>query len=355
MSEAADTTPKGPLDNPKKTVLTHFLDLAEDPRYFSYIDQWRGQGWVADDMLCSIHRAHARLNWEKNREAAWKSVEICLATAREASKSAEKSWQVADCLEEAHFLVQTSTAALIPFIERVADPLEPLKFRAALLDGMTRIPVSGPDRRQMDDAKLSRAEAVAQAEAQLARVEQRFEWIVSAVKTAMEPGILASGSAVGAMEIEEASLALGRSYVGKYALAENPDDVDLAWAWIRTMKTKKKNNTLLSLGIWDRNKETKDDMYWYFCVRPAAQQKAGSNPLGPMYLLDAISIRGKERAADVEALRGQHCVDPQSKGVYPKIWGPFPLESVGRGAIMGAAKSESPLRAAVVLKKRIML
>jgi hypothetical protein len=354
MEEAADTTPKGPLDNPKKTVLTHFLDLAEDPRFFPYIDEWRAQGWVAEDMLCSIHRAHARENWETNREAAWRSVEMCMATAREASKNAEKSWQVADCLEEAHFLTQTSTLSLVPFVERVADPLEPLKFRVALLDGMTRIPVSGPDRRQMHDAKLSRAEAVAQAEAQLSSVEARYEWIVTAVKPMLEAGILASGTAVGAMEIEEASVALGRSYVGKYALSESPGDVDLAWAWIRTMKNKKKNNTLLSLGIWDRNKETKEDMYWYFCVRPAETKSAAASPLGPMNLLDAISIRAKERAPDPEILRSKHCVGPKT-GEYQKIWGPFPLESIGRSTIIGAAKSESTARPAVVLKKRVLL
>lgn len=351
MDEAAETTPKGPLDNPKKTVLTHFLDFAGDPRFFPIIEEWKSKGWVGDDMVCSIHRAHARLNWEKDRAAAEQSVETCLAIAREASKNSEKSWQVADCLEEASFLTQTSTAALVPYVERVADPTEPVKFRVALLDGMTRIPVTGADRRQMNDRSLSREQALEEAARQLRGVEGRFEWIVSATKTFLEPNLLASGSAVGAMEIEEASLGLGRSYLGKYALSENPDDHDLAWAWVRTMKLKKKNTSLSALGIWDRSKETKDDMYWYFCAKPG-ESKGGAVPV---LAVDAISVRAKERAPDLEALRTAQCLDKKTNEVYPQIFGPFPLESVGRGAVSERMKGDGKTRTAVVLKRRVLL
>lgn len=349
MNEAAETLPKGPLDNPKRTVLTHFLDFADDPKFFPIIEDWKSKGWVAEDMVCSIHRAHARLLWEKDRDEAWKSVEMCLSTAREAARSAEKSWQVSDCLEDATFLTQTATTALVPFVERVADPTEPLKFRVALLDGMTRIPVSSADKRQMNDHTLPREQAIAEAEAQLHGVETRFEWIISSSKTSLEPGLLASGSAIGAMEIEEASLGLGRSYVGRYAISENPDDNDLAWAWIRVMKTKKKNPSLSALGIWDRSKETKEDVYWYFCARPATGTASGPA------VVDAISVRAKERAGDIDALRAAQCVDKKTSEVYPKIYGPFPLESVGRGAVSTLMKDENGKRTAVVLKRRILM
>jgi hypothetical protein len=351
MDEAADTLPKGPLDNPKKTVLTHFLDFADDPQFFPIIEEWQAKGWVADDMVCSIHRAHARLAWEKDRESAQKSVDTCLEIARQAAKTAEKSWQVADCLEGASFLTQSSTTALVSFVERVADPTEPLKLRVALLDGMTRIPVTGADRRQMHDNKLPREQALAEAEKQLTGVQGRFEWIISAAKPFLEPNLLASGSAVGAMEIEEASLGLSRSYVGKYAISENPDDNDLAWAWVRVMKGKKKNPTLSALGIWDRSKETKEDMYWYLCTRDA---EAKTSAVGPVAMVDAISIRVKERAADLENMRTTQCIDKKSNEVYPKIFGPFPLESVGRGAVSELIKTESGKRSAVILKRRIL-
>jgi hypothetical protein len=176
MEEAAETSPKGPRDNPKKTVLTHFLDLAADPRFFPYIEEWRKKGWVEDDMICSIHRAHHRATRDSDPKAAARSVNVCLNVARAAARETERSWQVKDCLEEAAFLAETSTQALVPFLRLVADPTEPLRFRAGLLDGMTRIPLSSPERRLANDSALTREQAFAAAEKDLRGVESRFTW-----------------------------------------------------------------------------------------------------------------------------------------------------------------------------------
>jgi len=84
-------------------------------KFFPIIEDWKSKGWVAEDMVCSIHRAHARLLWEKDRDEAWKSVEMCMSTAREAARSAEKSWQVSDCLEDASFLTHAKVVPIFSY------------------------------------------------------------------------------------------------------------------------------------------------------------------------------------------------------------------------------------------------
>ena len=73
MEEAADTLPAGPLDNPEKTVLTHFLDLAQDPLFFPMVEEWMAKGWIGDDMTCAVFRAHYKAEIDRHPEAAQKS------------------------------------------------------------------------------------------------------------------------------------------------------------------------------------------------------------------------------------------------------------------------------------------
>ena len=51
-------------------MLTHFLDLAGDPLFFPYIEDWMAKGWVSDTMTCAIHRARFRSTREKDPEDA---------------------------------------------------------------------------------------------------------------------------------------------------------------------------------------------------------------------------------------------------------------------------------------------
>src|SRR5687768_3022809 len=60
MEEAADTLPRHPYDNPKRTVLTHFLDFGGSDLFFPMIEKWRAKDWISDNMTCAIHRARYR-------------------------------------------------------------------------------------------------------------------------------------------------------------------------------------------------------------------------------------------------------------------------------------------------------
>jgi hypothetical protein len=354
MEEAADTMPKGPHDNPKKTVLTHFLDLAGDPLFFPYIEGWSAKGWVDADMKCSIHRAHYRAVRTTDPEAAQRSVDICLEAARAAAPHGDQSWQIDDCLDEAAFLTQTATTALVPFLKLAADSSEPLKFRVGLLHGMTNIPIAGAQRKIDNDSKLSREDAEKIVGADLDTTAARFTFIVSAVRPYMDTALLAGGTALGAMQIEYASNSVQKSYVARYAMSDLPDESDLAWAWVRAMKHKKPIPELTGLGIWNKDRETKDDVFWYLCTRPG--HATGSAALGPLAPIDAISIRALARAADPDALRLANCVEKDGTP-YPAIRGPYPAETIGRSAVAeaGATEAGEGARAVVALKRRVIL
>jgi hypothetical protein len=354
MEEAADTKPSGIYDNPKKTVLTHFLDLADDPRFFAYIDRWRKKGWIDEDMICSIHRAHYRAMRDRDPEAARRSVEICIDSARNAAPHGDRSWQIDDCLDEAAFLTETATASLVPFLKIVADPQEPLKLRVGLLHGMTNIPIAGAQRKLDNDSKLTRQEAEKLVTADLGQLTSRFTFIITAVRPYIDVALLAGGTALGAMQIEYATSSTGRSYVAGYATSDRPDDSDLAWAWVRALKHKKPVPELTGLGIWNRERETKEDVFWYFCTKPGG---ASSGALGPVSSVDAISIRTLARAPDLGKLRIDNCADVGG-APYPEIHGPYPAESIGRGAVgEAAAKVAGPGRGrtTIVLRRRVIL
>lgn len=363
MEEAADATPKGPLDNPKKTVLTHFLDLAGDPRFFSYIDDWKKRGWVAEDMTCSIYRAHHRATRRSDPAAAERSVEVCLANARAGASDPEKSWLVGDCLDGAAFLTETSTAALVPILQLVANPSEPLKFRAGLLSGMTDIPISGTRRHMDNDTGLTKEQASERVEDQLDGLRARLDWILDAARPYMDATLLAGSTAIGVMRIEYASSSIGRSYVGRFAQSDSPDDNDLAWAWTRAAKNKKPPKDIEGLGLWNKDRELKEDVYWYLCSRPGgapAAQGSAAAALGPIEVLDAISIRTKAKVLDLVELRTKHCADKTGAEPYPQIKGPFPAESIARGSVAEAhtspaAPATKKQSTAIVLKRRLIL
>lgn len=349
MEEASETFPKGPRDNPKKTVLTHFLDLAADPRFFPTIEAWKKKGWVDDDMICSIHRAHHRLVRENDPVAAQRSIDVCLDVARMAARVPDRAWQVNDCLEGAAFLTQTATSALVPFVALAIDPAEPLRFRVGLFDGMTRIPISTPGRRLGNDSSLSPEDARRQAAEELALVEARFTWIIRRALPSADIPALATGTAIGAMEIEATSVALGRSFIGAAAASEDPYLGDLAWAWVRVMKNKKRVAKLASLGLWNRERETRENVFWYVCTREVGET--------PAPLVEAVSLRASVEIAEPEAVRATTCLDAESGAAYPTIIGPFPLEAIALAVArqrLGAKRPHVP-EITLLLKRRLLL
>lgn len=357
MEEAADTTPAGPLDNPRLTVLTHFLDLAGDPLFFPYVDDWMKKGWVSDTMTCAIHRARFRAMREKDTEDANRSAEICIKRARIASQDPELSWEVDRCLEEAPFLVDTSTTALLPYLKMVADPTEPKKFRYGLIDGMTRVYITSPSRMLSNDPSLSREEASRIARDHVDKQAERLDFIIEATRPYVSSTLLGSATARGVLEVENVSVALSKSYVGKYSASGDPYLKDLAWSWVRVQKNRKKVNRIAALGLYDRAKETKKDVYWYFCSRRGGRADESSKAalLGPLNVVEAISIRTKKQVDDIESLRAKHC--SKADDVYPNISGPFPLESTGRGAVtasVAAALGEDDVRTSILLRKRVL-
>jgi hypothetical protein len=353
MEEAADTTPAGPLDNPKLTVLTHFLDLAGDPLFFPYIEDWMAKGWVSDTMTCAIHRARFRSMRDKDPAEADRAAQVCIKRARHAATDPELQWEVDRCLEEAPFLVDTSTTALVPYLRMVAEPTEPVKFRYGLLDGMTRVYISSPSRIASNDSSLTREEAAEIARGHVDKQVQRLDFIIAAVRPYVNATLLASSTARGVLEVENVSVALGKSYIGKFATSDDPYERDVAWAWVRTQKNRKKVNRIAALGLYNRAKETRKDVYWYFCSRRGGDEaaKSGAGVLGPLNMIEAISIRRKEAVDDVEALRAEVCAD------YPTIGGPYPLEATGRGTVTASvaeALGEEKIRTSVLLRKRVL-
>jgi hypothetical protein len=164
------------------------------------------------------------------------------------------------------------------------------------------------------------------------------------------------------MEIEYASNSTGKSYVGRFATSSNPEDNDLAWAWVRAMKNKKPVKELSGLGIWNRERETKEDVYWYLCTRPAKATGTSTAPasaLGPLATVDAISVRATEKLTNLEELRAKSCVEKPSQEPYPLIVGPYPSENMARAAAQEKAAAhpvaDPAARTAVVLKRRVLL
>lgn len=343
MEEAVETTPAGPLDDPERTVLTHFLDLAGDPLFFPYTERWLANGWIDEAMTCAIHRARYRAMRTVDPADAKRSAEVCIQRARGAAELPERQWEVERCLEEAPFLVETSTTALLPYLAMAADPNAPLKFRYGLLDGMTRVDLATPSRLRTEDASLSRERAIAVAQSGGEAHTRRLDFVVDTTRTTVDPVLLASATARGVLAVENVMVQLGRSYIGAYAKSEDPFERALAWSWVRKQKTVEPVPDLVALGLYDREKETKDDVYWYLCWREAPRDPSA---LVPSNVIEAVSIR-RTAPVDPTSLRDAECPD------YPNIDGPYPLEATARGSAV-SARGDPKLRTAVRLRRRIL-
>lgn len=345
MEEAADTTPAGPLDNPEKTVLTHFLDLAADPLFFPLVEEWMQKGWVGEDMRCAVYRAHYRAEIGRDPTAALASAEKILNLARAAAPDAERQWEVEVCLSGAPFLTATATAALLPYLTLAADPTEPIRFRAGLLDGMTNAFLTGAERLYGNQPELTREEAQALAKKQASDQASRTRFVLESVRPYVESAFLASATARGVLEVENVLVPLGQSFVGRYAESSDPYEQDLAWAWVRTLKSKKKIARIMGLGLWNRNLEPKGDVYWYLCARPQAGGTSQGGVLGPVKMIEAIGIRAPSRLSP-------EVLSPRCEG-YPELVGPYPLEASARGRL-AERSGDGKERVAILLKKRII-
>lgn len=284
MARAADTMPAFPLDNPKRTVFSHFLALGAHDAFMPTIDRWLERGWVSDRMLCAVHRARYRGIVEKRPEEALESAEYCVARAREAAEDPERSWEIEACLDNAPFLTDTSTAALAPMLTQATDPLAPPAFRAAMLKAMTFRFISDVPTRLVNDPTLDREVAIRDTARDVLAARRRFEAILASVDSISDESLLARATAPSALEIERADQSIGTSFLAEYALSDVPAERDLAWAWVRAMKPKKEVSRLAPLGVWNRRREPRTDAGWFVCL-------AGTETKAPM-ILDVDEVRG---------------------------------------------------------------
>jgi hypothetical protein len=336
MAEAAETEPKSRLDNPKKTVLTHFLDLADDPAFLATVRQWESQGWVEPDMICPVYRAHFAAHHQDAPEDAAASAQVCLARARSASARADPE-EVERCLLEAPFLIATATAALAPYLALATDPAEPEPFRQAVLRGLTLREGFAPRARWGVTATVSADVQRAQTEAAARGWARRLAWVLDTLEGEVDAPELALASARGAMEVEHVLEGLGESFVAAYAEDPRPARRDLAWGWVRAMKHAPPVEHLGGLGLWDPGREPPGEAFWYVC---AAAPVARPGRLGPR-----LSAEGASMVAPAP-LPAPEC-PPGARG-----WGPYPLEQVARAAAEAALSQDAGGRVRLRLSAR---
>lgn len=331
MAEASEEKPRSPLLKPQRTVLTHFLDLAGDPRFFATIERWRAKGWVSDNLTCAIHRARFRHTRASDPDQAQRAAQVCLDRARAAAYSGERSWEIEACLDEAPFLTVTSTVDLQPYLEVVADAAEPRAVRRALLDGMTKLYLQDVNIRATNAPDLPRAGHRARAQAQREAVEARLLALLSPLEGHLDTALLAAGTDFGALELERASLTEGTSFLWRYALATgDPEAVDLVFAWVRSMKRRQKNLRLTSLGLWNRKLEPGRDAYWYACLaRPRIEPAFGS---ARVQVAPLRSIERKDAAAKATC---------DKLGPGRSLLGPFPMKATLRGSVTASVTETS--------------
>jgi hypothetical protein len=344
MAEAAQTLPHGPFDNPKRTVLTHFMDFGGSERFFPMIESWKEKGWVADTMTCLIHRARYKGVVAKDPAEADRAADVCLEEARRAAESADLRWAIEACLDEAPFLTLSSTSGLARYLAAAVDPSEPYLFREGLLHGMTALFLQDPATRRANDPKLASEPAWRQSRTQLDEARKRFDAILAIARATTDVTLLAGATMFGAMEIERVSLQHGSSYVAEIAARPSADDADLAWGWVRSAKSKERVRRFDSLGIYDRKREPLADAYWFYCT---------SDPNSAQRTADAVSVLSLSRVADVDDLRRRVCADKATGEIPPNIFGPFPLEVSARGAAQRALTTRAggdPVR--LIVKSR---
>lgn len=329
MAEAADASSKGPLDNPTKTVLSHFLDLGGSDRFFPMIEDWTKRGWVSELMTCAVQRARYKGVAARDPAEAERAARVCIDRARTAAGDPDRRWEIEACFDEAPFLVLTSTRAIAPYVALAADPREPYLFREGLLDGLTKVYLQDPGTRRANDPSLS-AEAARKASiAQLALVTGRFRSILDGVRAANELELIRGATAFGALELERASLPLRKSFLASFLRSGSQDDADLTWGWVRVMKGRERIRRLDALGLWNQKEEPPGDAYWYLC---AERPRAGSRAI-------AIVAKASIPDSDLEQVRQERCGELEAPGAPSKISGPYPLLATARAALTSSIAS----------------
>jgi hypothetical protein len=349
MEEAADTLPRHPYDNPKRTVLTHFLDFGGSDLFFPMIEKWRAKDWISDNMTCAIHRARYRGVVDKDPDEALRAADVCLDRARIAAGDPDRRWEIDACLEEAPFLTYTSTTAIARYIAMTGDQAEPYLFRAGLLEGMTTMFLQDPGIRRANDPTVAKEKAYADSLEQLNTIEKRFDAILKEARRTSEQTLVAGATAVGALEIERVSIVHGRSYFGRILASGTPDDGDLVWGWVRAVKSRKRMGRLEPMGLYDRRREPEGDAYWYLCT--SAPERVSEKTAK----LTAVSVMAREEAQDKEALRASSCDEKAAGMPLPNIHGPFPIEVTARAAVTASVAASLGEGATVQLdlKRRI--
>ena len=329
MQEASVKKPRSPLLKPQRTVLTHFLELAGHARFFETIEAWRKQGWVSDNLTCAIHRARYRHSKAEDPKEADRAAQVCVQRARAAAYSGARSWEIEACLDEAPFLTETSTQALVPYLEVVADAGEPRALRRALLEGMTKLFLQDVHIRTTNAPELPAEGHRAQAEAQYGAAVARFQSLVEAARGGADPVLIAAGSAVGALELERVALTQRRSFLWSYALsAGDPERTDLAFAWVRSMKAKEKLFRHASLGLWNRAAEPAGDAFWYACLsRPEVK---------PTFASARVQVTPLRASTRDDAKAQQSC---RSLAADRQLMGPFPLKATLRGSVTASVSA----------------
>jgi len=339
MEEAATRPPKGEYDKPKKTVLTHFLDLAGDDRYFEMIERWRAKGWVPEDMTCPIHRARFAATVQSDPAGAWRAAEVVMQTARAASGDPTQAWALEVCLLNARFLVGTSTAALGPILAVAADPTEPRRFRHALLEGLTRVEITGFGRRLGNEPQLGLAGAAEVTRALALDRAARLLWLLDTLEGVVDSALLAAGTAQGGLEIENALWPLGDSLLAELAESDRPSRRALPWQWVRVMKARRMVERQAGLLIWSRRREPETDAYWFACLsapRPPGDREGAPAPRPADAVLDLRLVLGHRPDISVDEVRSQRC----APGRWAEVIGPYPLRVTARAAAARRARQQ---------------
>ncbi len=295
MEEAARAKPQSPIDDPKLTVLTHFLDLAADPTFFAVLGPWLENGWISNDMTCAIRRAHYRAVRATDPVAAQASAQLCLDRAQAAAGTTDRLWEVERCLSEAPFLVAEDISAYLPLLH---DAALPIVFRSAVLGGLARV-----DLMPLPSASAAQVRASAQIRA------QRLDQILDAAR-GLEPQWIASATARGALELESVAVQQGWSYLDRW----RSKDPDLTWSWVRVMKAKEPLDHLRGLGLWSRELEPATETSWWLCHRLAGER---TDPvLGPLWEQEALALWLPGRATVLVA-HASPCAGFRRLGPYP--------------------------------------
>lgn len=273
MSEARQRSTRSTLAAPERTVFTHFLALAGHPGFPSALERFRERGWIPVDQECSIARARHRALHPSDPAGAEEAARSAVELARASAPHPSHAWVLKACLQDALFLTETSTTALEPWLMVVADPAEPAPLRQALLQGMTVRWLLDPARQRQLRLGLSPKEAEEMARAEFERERARFIAVLEAGALAADPPTLASGTAVGALELERLAGTVGRGFLDEFAGPSAPQHrIDLAEAWLLGLSSGPRHPRLDVLGLW--RSDYRPRVRWFACLDQPTKGRA---------------------------------------------------------------------------------